>query len=169
MNFSSSLVDPQLNLRLAVSEQTPQSVPIGSLLTSESSILMSDRQTSVCLDVVDPLAHPSVAPSIPTPSTLHPLLTIIETTKESLSEATEAGARCLSDRGGADWDDEGLVISGYGSGKAFKSYRPQPMLKIFVPDLLPLDYRHASNRRPEPTSGHLCLHTLLAKRVKTPS
>lgn len=75
----------------------------------------------------DPLAHPSVAPRapfIPTPSTHHPLLTIIETTKESLSKATEAGVPCLSDRGSDDCDDDGLVISGYGSGEAFKSNLP---------------------------------------------
>uniref|UniRef100_A0A672HHX3 Neurexin 3a n=1 Tax=Salarias fasciatus TaxID=181472 RepID=A0A672HHX3_SALFA len=59
----------------------------------------------------DPLAHPSVAPRapfIPTPSTHHPLLAIIETTKESLSKATEAGVPCLSDRGSDDCDDDGL-------------------------------------------------------------
>uniref|UniRef100_A0A671X5C9 Neurexin 3a n=1 Tax=Sparus aurata TaxID=8175 RepID=A0A671X5C9_SPAAU len=75
----------------------------------------------------DPLAHPSVAPRapfIPSPSTHHPLLTIIETTKESLSKATEAGVPCLSDRGSDDCDDDGLVISGYGSGEAFKSNLP---------------------------------------------
>uniref|UniRef100_A0A8D3D6B1 Neurexin 3a n=1 Tax=Scophthalmus maximus TaxID=52904 RepID=A0A8D3D6B1_SCOMX len=73
----------------------------------------------------DPLAHPSVAlraPFIPTPSTHHPLLTIIETTKES--KATEAGVPCLSDRGSDDCDDDGLVISGYGSGEAIKSNLP---------------------------------------------
>lgn len=74
--------------------------------------------------VEDPLAHPSVAPrapSIPLPPTHRPLLTIIETTKES--EATEAGVPCLSDRGSDDCDDDddGLVISGYGSGEAFDS------------------------------------------------
>eukprot|EP00064_Thunnus_orientalis_P018358 superscaffoldBa00004203_g18456 len=75
----------------------------------------------------DPLAHPPVAPRAPfihTPSTHHPLLTIIETTKESLSKATEAGVPCLSDRGSDDCDDDGLVISGYGSGEAFKSNLP---------------------------------------------
>uniref|UniRef100_A0A674A5L5 Neurexin 3 n=1 Tax=Salmo trutta TaxID=8032 RepID=A0A674A5L5_SALTR len=56
-------------------------------------------------------------PSIPLP-TLCPPLTIIETTKESLSAATEAGVPCLSDRGSDDCDDcddddDGLVISGY--------------------------------------------------------
>ncbi|KAI9520594.1 hypothetical protein NQZ68_015133 [Dissostichus eleginoides] len=64
------------------------------------------------------------APFIPSPSTHHPLLTIIETTKESLSEATEAGVPCLSDQGSDDCDDDGLVISGYGSGEAFKSNLP---------------------------------------------
>uniref|UniRef100_A0A8D0DAA6 Neurexin 3a n=1 Tax=Sander lucioperca TaxID=283035 RepID=A0A8D0DAA6_SANLU len=64
------------------------------------------------------------APFIPTPSTHHPLLTIIETTKESLSKATEAGVPCLSDRGSDDCDDDGLVISGSGSGEAFKSNLP---------------------------------------------
>ncbi|XP_042181124.1 neurexin-3a-beta isoform X3 [Oncorhynchus tshawytscha] len=55
-------------------------------------------------------------PSIPLP-TLCPPLTINETTKESLSKATEAGVPCLSDRGSDDCDDcdddDGLVISGY--------------------------------------------------------
>ncbi|XP_046874301.1 neurexin-3a-beta-like isoform X2 [Hypomesus transpacificus] len=79
--------------------------------------------------VEDPLAHPSVAPRtpfIPLPPTLRPLLTINETTKESLSKATEAGVPCLSDRGSDDCDDDddGLVISGYGSGEAFDSNLP---------------------------------------------
>uniref|UniRef100_A0A8D0A4D4 Neurexin 3a n=1 Tax=Sander lucioperca TaxID=283035 RepID=A0A8D0A4D4_SANLU len=80
----------------------------------------------------DQLVHRSIsaplvatcAPFIPTPSTHHPLLTIIETTKESLSKATEAGVPCLSDRGSDDCDDDGLVISGSGSGEAFKSNLP---------------------------------------------
>ncbi|XP_014866070.1 PREDICTED: neurexin-3a-like isoform X5 [Poecilia mexicana] len=88
------------------------------------------------LVIEDPLEHPFVAPRapfIPTPSTHHPLLTIIETTKESLSKATEAGVPCLSDRGSDDCDDDGLVISGYGSGKALKSYLPPlMMMKIFT-------------------------------------
>uniref|UniRef100_A0A667XGV5 Neurexin 3a n=1 Tax=Myripristis murdjan TaxID=586833 RepID=A0A667XGV5_9TELE len=79
--------------------------------------------------VEDPLVHPSVAPRapfIPLPPTHHPLLTIIETTKESLSKATEAGVPCLSDQGSDDCDDDddGLVISGYGSGEAFNSNLP---------------------------------------------
>nr|XP_029543359.1 neurexin-3a-beta isoform X12 [Oncorhynchus nerka] len=78
----------------------------------------------------EPLVLPPVAtraPSIPLPPTLRPPLTIIETTKESLSTATEAGVPCLSDRGSDDCDDDdddGLVISGYGSGEAFNSNLP---------------------------------------------
>ncbi|KAA8583323.1 hypothetical protein FQN60_015869 [Etheostoma spectabile] len=44
--------------------------------------------------VEDPIDIPSVStrsPFIPLPPTLHPVLTIIETTKESLAMATEAG------------------------------------------------------------------------------
>uniref|UniRef100_A0A665WBC8 Neurexin 3a n=1 Tax=Echeneis naucrates TaxID=173247 RepID=A0A665WBC8_ECHNA len=70
------------------------------------------------------LGYSSYTPFIPTPSTHHPLVTIIETTKESLSKANEAGVPCLSDRGSDDCDDDGLVISGYGSGEAFKSNLP---------------------------------------------
>ncbi|XP_045574422.1 neurexin 3a isoform X5 [Salmo salar] len=77
----------------------------------------------------EPLVLPPVAtraPSIPLPPTLRPPLTIIEPTKESLSTATEAGVPCLSDRGSDDCDDDddGLVISGYGSGEAFNSNLP---------------------------------------------
>ncbi|XP_067311830.1 neurexin 3a isoform X21 [Pseudorasbora parva] len=82
--------------------------------------------------IKDPLELPSVAtrtPSIPFPPTLRPHLTIIETTKESLSMATEAGVPCLSDRGSDDCDDDdddddGLMISGYGSGEAYDSNLP---------------------------------------------
>lgn len=77
--------------------------------------------------VEDPIDIPSVStrsPFIPLPPTLRPVLTIIETTKESLAMATEAGVPCLSDRGSDDCDDDGLVISGYGSGEAFKSNLP---------------------------------------------
>lgn len=38
--------------------------------------------------------------------------------------ATEAGVPCLSDGGGDDCDDDGLVISGYGSGEAFHPRLP---------------------------------------------
>ncbi|CAB1447568.1 unnamed protein product [Pleuronectes platessa] len=58
--------------------------------------------------VEDPIDIPSVStrsPFIPLPPTLHPVLTIIETTKESLAMATEAGVPCLSDRGSDDCDD----------------------------------------------------------------
>ncbi|CAB1335583.1 unnamed protein product [Coregonus sp. 'balchen'] len=81
----------------------------------------------------DHLVLPPYTPSIPLPTlpTLRPPLTIIETTKESLSTATEAGVPCLSDGGSDDCDDDdddddddGLVISGYGSGEAFDSNLP---------------------------------------------
>ncbi|XP_065124828.1 neurexin 3b isoform X6 [Paramisgurnus dabryanus] len=86
--------------------------------------------------VEDPIDIPPVstrAPFIPLPPTLHPVLTIIDTTKESLSIATDAGVPCLSDRGSDDCDDDdgddddggdGLVISGFGSGEAFDSSLP---------------------------------------------
>nr|XP_014341997.1 PREDICTED: neurexin-3-beta-like [Latimeria chalumnae] len=67
------------------------------------------------------------APFITLPPTFRPLLTILETTKESLSMTSEAGLPCLSDQGtdGCDDDDgDGLVISGYGSGEAFDSNLP---------------------------------------------
>ncbi|XP_068564739.1 neurexin 3b isoform X3 [Cebidichthys violaceus] len=89
--------------------------------------------------VEDPIDIPSVStrsPFMPLPPTLRPVLTIIETTKESLAMATEAGVPCLSDRGGDDCDDgdggddgdddddDGMVISGFGSGEAFDSSLP---------------------------------------------
>ncbi|XP_053738066.1 neurexin-3b isoform X4 [Synchiropus splendidus] len=90
--------------------------------------------------VEDPIDIPSVStrsPFMPLPPTLRPVLTIIETTRESLAMATEAGVPCLSDRGGDDCDgggggdddddggdDDGMVISGFGSGEAFDSSLP---------------------------------------------
>ncbi|XP_061610809.1 neurexin 3b isoform X12 [Phyllopteryx taeniolatus] len=87
--------------------------------------------------VEDPIDIPSVSTRssfISLPPTLHPLLTIIEPTKESLAMATEAGVPCLSDRGGDDCDDggdddgddddDGMLISGFGSGEAFDSRLP---------------------------------------------
>ncbi|NXR17354.1 NRX3B protein, partial [Cinclus mexicanus] len=78
--------------------------------------------------VEDPLDIPPIAtraPFITLPPTFRPLLTIIETTKDSLSMTSEAGLPCLSDQGsdGCD-DDDGLVISGYGSGETFDSNLP---------------------------------------------
>uniref|UniRef100_A0A3B3Z7N5 Laminin G domain-containing protein n=1 Tax=Periophthalmus magnuspinnatus TaxID=409849 RepID=A0A3B3Z7N5_9GOBI len=75
--------------------------------------------------VEDPIDIPSVStrsPFIPLPPTLRPVLTM----------ATEAGVPCLSDRGGDDCDDgdgdidgdDGMVISGFGSGEAFDSSLP---------------------------------------------
>ncbi|XP_068820559.1 neurexin 3 isoform X5 [Capricornis sumatraensis] len=77
--------------------------------------------------VEDPLATPPIAtrpPSITLPATFRPLLTIIETTKDSLSMTSEAGLPCLSDQGSDGCDDDGLVISGYGSGETFDSNLP---------------------------------------------
>ncbi|XP_066534064.1 neurexin 3b isoform X2 [Hoplias malabaricus] len=80
--------------------------------------------------VEDPIDIPPISthsPFIPLPPTLHPVLTIIETTKDSLSIATEAGVPCLSDRGSNDCDDdadEGGVISGFGSGETYDSSLP---------------------------------------------
>ncbi|XP_056337027.1 neurexin-3b-beta isoform X9 [Danio aesculapii] len=84
--------------------------------------------------VEDPIDIPPIStrvPFIPLPPTLHPVLTIIETTKESLSIATEAGVPCFSDQGRDDCDDDGddddgdgLVISGFGSGEVFDSSLP---------------------------------------------
>ncbi|XP_055990005.1 neurexin 3 isoform X5 [Sorex fumeus] len=77
--------------------------------------------------VEDPLATPPIAtraPSITLPPTFRPFLTIIETTKDSLSMTSEAGLPCLSDQGSDGCDDDGLVISGYGSGETFDSNVP---------------------------------------------
>ncbi|XP_012579899.1 PREDICTED: neurexin 3 isoform X7 [Condylura cristata] len=77
--------------------------------------------------VEDPLDTPPIAtraPSITLPPTFRPLLTIIETTKDSLSMTSEAGLPCLSDQGSDGCDDDGLVISGYGSGETFDSNLP---------------------------------------------
>ncbi|XP_078191662.1 neurexin 3 isoform X13 [Callithrix jacchus] len=77
--------------------------------------------------VEDPLATPPIAtraPSITLPPTFRPLLTIIQTTKDSLSMTSEAGLPCLSDQGSDGCDDDGLVISGYGSGETFDSNLP---------------------------------------------
>ncbi|XP_044520908.1 neurexin 3 isoform X6 [Gracilinanus agilis] len=77
--------------------------------------------------VEDPLNPPPIAtraPFITLPPTFRPLLTIIETTKDSLSMTSEAGLPCLSDQGSDGCDDDGLVISGYGSGETFDSNLP---------------------------------------------
>ncbi|TRY86629.1 hypothetical protein DNTS_018597 [Danionella cerebrum] len=86
--------------------------------------------------VEDPLDIPLIStrtPFTPLPPTLHPLLTIVEATKESLSIANEAGVPCLSDRGSDDCDEDddgdddvgdGLVVSGFGSGEVFDSSLP---------------------------------------------
>uniref|UniRef100_A0A8C7Y575 Neurexin 3a n=1 Tax=Oryzias sinensis TaxID=183150 RepID=A0A8C7Y575_9TELE len=103
----------------------------------------------------DPLVHPFVAPRapfIPTPSTLHPLLTIIETTKESLSKASEAGVPCLSDRVlPAPTDDEDFY-----STFSWVMHKTLPTSR-FRGDHEAKD-QQTSNRRPEPHHHHLCLH-----------
>uniref|UniRef100_A0A8C5HQ19 Neurexin-3a n=1 Tax=Gouania willdenowi TaxID=441366 RepID=A0A8C5HQ19_GOUWI len=86
----------------------------GDEIVSSAECSSDDEDLEECetvhaggLVLEDPLAHPSVAPpSFPLPQPTHPLLTINETTKESLSKATEAEVPCLSDRGSDDCDDD---------------------------------------------------------------
>uniref|UniRef100_I3IXR1 Neurexin 3b n=1 Tax=Oreochromis niloticus TaxID=8128 RepID=I3IXR1_ORENI len=90
--------------------------------------------------VEDPIDIPSVStrsPFIPLPPTLRPVLTIIETTKESLAMATEAGVPCLSDRGSDDCDD----------GDAFDSSLPPTDDEDFY-TTFSLDYTHLASARP---------------------
>ncbi|XP_038629631.1 neurexin 3a isoform X1 [Scyliorhinus canicula] len=63
------------------------------------------------------------APFIPFLPTFRPLLTIIESTKDSLSMIPEVGLPCLTEQDHDDCD-AGLVISGYGSGEALDSNLP---------------------------------------------
>ncbi|GCB74592.1 hypothetical protein scyTo_0003683, partial [Scyliorhinus torazame] len=63
------------------------------------------------------------APFIPLLPTFRPLLTIIESTKDSLSMIPEVGLPCLTEQDHDDCD-AGLVISGYGSGEALDSNLP---------------------------------------------
>ncbi|XP_041903863.1 neurexin 3 isoform X12 [Corvus kubaryi] len=93
----------------------------------EPSTGKSGGELVIPLLVEDPLAIPPIAtraPFITLPPTFRPLLTIIETTKDSLSMTSEAGLPCLSDQGSDGCDDDGLVISGYGSGETFDSNLP---------------------------------------------
>ncbi|KAM4853341.1 neurexin 3 isoform 5-T5 [Thomomys bottae] len=93
----------------------------------EPSTGRSGGELVLPLLVEDPLATPAIAtrvPSITLPPTFRPLLTIFETTKDSLSMTSEAGLPCLSDQGSDGCDDDGLVISGYGSGETFDSNLP---------------------------------------------
>ncbi|XP_032143083.1 neurexin 3 isoform X13 [Sapajus apella] len=93
----------------------------------EPSTGRSGGELVIPLLVEDPLATPPIAtraPSITLPPTFRPLLTIIQTTKDSLSMTSEAGLPCLSDQGSDGCDDDGLVISGYGSGETFDSNLP---------------------------------------------
>ncbi|KAI4885289.1 hypothetical protein NFI96_028994, partial [Prochilodus magdalenae] len=137
-HITPSLVHPSCGPQLA-------SADVHSLIEQDWEFVFSSKHVQLSSDIAsvvvkeggeliipvhveDPLEHPPVAtraPSIPLPPTLRPPLTIIETTKESLSMATEAGVPCLSDQGSDDCDDDdGLVISGYGSGEAFDSNLP---------------------------------------------
>lgn len=87
----------------------------------------------------DPFVHPSVVSSCSLHyllSTHHPLLTFIETTKDSLSMATEAEVPCLLDQGSDDCNDDGLVISGFGSGKHSSLTCPQLMIEDLCPSFL---------------------------------
>ncbi|XP_071972859.1 neurexin 3 isoform X5 [Engystomops pustulosus] len=122
---------------------SPGSMPTDDIVSSaECSIGSDDEDAAECepgtgtsggelvipVLVEDPLDTPSVAtrtPSITLSPTFRPLPTIIETTKDSLSVTPEAGLPCYSDQGsdGCD-DDDGLVISGYGSGETFDSNLP---------------------------------------------
>ncbi|KAM4663092.1 LOW QUALITY PROTEIN: neurexin 3 [Discoglossus pictus] len=114
---------------------------IGS--SAECSISSDDEDVAECetgtgtdelvipVLVEDPLDIPPIAtraPSITLSPTFRPLLTIIETTKDSLSVTPDGGVTCLSDQGndGCDDDDgdDALVISGYGSGETFDSNLP---------------------------------------------
>ncbi|XP_030069585.1 LOW QUALITY PROTEIN: neurexin 3 [Microcaecilia unicolor] len=97
------------------------------LTECEPSTGRSGGELVIPVLVEDPLAIPPIAtrpPFITLPSTSRSLLTIIETTKDSLSMASEAGLPCLSDQGSDACDDDGLVISGYGSGETFDSNLP---------------------------------------------
>ncbi|XP_077179485.1 neurexin 3 isoform X15 [Paroedura picta] len=97
------------------------------LIECEQSVGKPGGELVIPLLVEDPLDIPSIAtraPFITLPTTFRPLLTIIETTKDSLSMTSEAGLPCLSDQGSDGCDDDGLVISGYGSGETFDSNLP---------------------------------------------
>ncbi|KAM8921207.1 neurexin 3 isoform 3-T3 [Pelodytes ibericus] len=119
---------------------SPGSTLTDEIVSSAECSITSDDEDSVDCEsatggelvipvlVEEPLDIPSIAtraPSITLPPTFQPILTIIDTTKDSLSVTPEAGLPCLSDQGsdGCD-DDDGLVISGYGSGETFDSNLP---------------------------------------------
>ncbi|XP_053330664.1 neurexin 3 isoform X5 [Spea bombifrons] len=121
---------------------SPGSTLTDELVSSAECSITSDDEDSVDCEsatggelvipvlVEDPLDLPTIAtraPSISPSPTFRPLLSINETTKDSLSVTPEAGSPCLSDQGSDgcdDDDDDGLVISGYGSGETFDSNLP---------------------------------------------
>ncbi|KAJ8009279.1 hypothetical protein DPEC_G00087250 [Dallia pectoralis] len=102
--------------------------------STENNIYPQRGELVIPVLVEDPIDIPPVStrsPFIPFPPTFRPVLTIVETTKESQAMATEAGVPCSPDRGsddGLDGDDDedgdGMVISGFGSGEAFYSSLP---------------------------------------------
>uniref|UniRef100_G3NNU2 Neurexin 3b n=1 Tax=Gasterosteus aculeatus aculeatus TaxID=481459 RepID=G3NNU2_GASAC len=91
--------------------------------------------------VEDPIDIPSVStrsPFIPLPPTLRPVLTIIETTKESLAMATEAGVPCFSDRGGDDYKI--LTTSAYeGTSEAGRTTPSSPLPDLRGTPAVPSD------------------------------
>ncbi|XP_067831825.1 neurexin-2-like isoform X6 [Heptranchias perlo] len=73
----------------------------------------------------DALEIPSLvtrSPFLPPPPTYRPFLTVIETTKESLTLTSKVGSPCLLEQD--DDCDDVMVVSGYGSGEVFDSSFP---------------------------------------------
>ncbi|KAF7653061.1 hypothetical protein LDENG_00087800 [Lucifuga dentata] len=64
------------------------------------------------------------APFIPLPQPTTHSSPLLRPPKSPCPRPLRRGVPCLSDRGSDDCDDDGLVISGYGSGEAFKSILP---------------------------------------------
>ncbi|XP_072840288.2 neurexin-2-beta isoform X22 [Pogona vitticeps] len=74
----------------------------------------------------DSLDTPPIAtrsPFIPPPPTFGPFLTVVETTKESLSLPSHPRPPCLADQDDSDCE-EGIEASGYASGEVFDSSLP---------------------------------------------
>ncbi|XP_030074356.1 neurexin-2-beta isoform X5 [Microcaecilia unicolor] len=74
----------------------------------------------------DSLDSPPIAtrsPFVPPPPTYRPFLTMVETTKDSLSPPSRQNPPCLADPEDSDCD-EGIEASGYASGEVFDSSLP---------------------------------------------
>ncbi|KAM3824579.1 neurexin-2-beta isoform 1-T1 [Vipera latastei] len=74
----------------------------------------------------DSLDTPPIAtrsPFIPLPPTFGPFLTVIETTKDTISLPAQPKAPCLTDQDDSDCE-EGIEASGYASGEVFDSSLP---------------------------------------------